>query len=232
MSCRKFRKQIFLYRTGELSPRQRKQLERHLAVCANCAAFQRKVKSDLAVLEKLRKEHIQVPDEAGMTNALLAEISRMQKIKSFAGAQSWLERIIPRFYWPTVRLALAACVFLIVGGFVLQEAYILNRISRLEENYKQQQNGLFAPSNDSSGQDANRFWIAMEQVASVQGDKILVDKKALQEVLNSCKELQFSNKLLISYLCEKVPGLDASRIDELESALQKNKKLIRYIRQL
>jgi len=224
---------IFLNRPGELSQRERQKLARHLSSCKECAALQERIDNEFKILHALKQERIDIPEKSQMTNAIIQSIVEIENSRLQHGFVNWLNQYIPQMYWPRIRFVLSTCIFLIISAFLVQQVSILHRVSELEKNLNRQAS-LTGQSIQLSDRDIDSFFANMNQYASVQGDKILIDKKALQRLLQSYDKLQFTNKILLGYLEANIPGFDKENIDirKLEKFINRKKNLQYLLKEL
>ena len=116
-NCKQFEKQIFFYAMGELSDKEKEIIEKHLAECADCAAFYEKQK---VFISKLEKRPSLTP-----TNDLLEECrselrTRLQHERRARLAPSLWEKIMEFFTAPAqpARVLLTTAALLLFGLFI------------------------------------------------------------------------------------------------------------------
>ena len=145
MKCKHFKDWLYLYGDDELTPAQKQQLDRHLAGCPDC---RREQGVALQMADRIRQSRGIEPEAAEP-----AELT--QQILNRIAAQSLIEhtpKIVPRglniFMKPSLRLAMAMTVLIIVGAFAMQSVSLLSRVSRLEQKFAAQTADLRVPELD------------------------------------------------------------------------------------
>lgn len=233
MSCKKYQKMLFLNRSGELSQSEILQLQHHLSTCTACAALQNKINHDAEMIKNIRQTKISVPNAPQMTDDILS-LTNIQQFAGKAKNNSRTDHLSSQFALPRLRIVLAVFVFLITVGFLAQEMVILGRISKLE---KQLADKTATPSRVvRESMDMNSFIKRLDHIATIKDDKMLIDKQALETLLQSYRELKINNKILLQYLQDhqtEFEGLNEKNVDldEIRKMIQKDKRLRQLIRE-
>ncbi len=233
MSCRKYKKMLFLDRPGELSPGEQKELQRHLLTCAACTKLQEKIENDKAIIERLRQTAANVPNAPQLTDDILAGI-RLQRRATNIPKKHRTDIISARLTLPRLRFILTTFVILILAAFLGQEVMILGRISKLE---KQLADKPTVQSHDIQESAVLKSFLKnLNQLDLVKDDKILVNKKSLETLLKSYGELKMSNRILLQYLQDhkaEIEGFYEKSInpDQIEKVLKKDKRFRQLIRE-
>jgi len=236
MSCKHYQILLHLNRPGDISPRQRRKLERHLVQCAACSQEKTRIEKADQYIKTVRETTPKLKEPGLLTAGILRTIRGTQ----FLPRKNRLDF----FSLPGTRLTLIGISALLVGAFFLQEFLVLYRVSQLEQKIARQsskQAGLVeiltAKFNRGrvihaleTGEWLNNLHLDRREQG---GDRIVLDSRKLGALLKSYRELLRQNRLLVLYLREKFPelekiiredGLDLDRI--IQGDKRKNKKYI------
>ncbi len=107
MNCRRAEKWLLLREAGELAPRKRLRLEKHLAGCAPCRAY----RADLERVLAAARRSLPAGAPAAQTLAAIREAARAEVAARPAAARSWNAAL-----WNPA-LAAAAIILLCLGGW-------------------------------------------------------------------------------------------------------------------
>jgi len=107
MACRDFEQRVALYVEDDLDPVERYGTERHLRLCADCAALAEDLRESQAVFKSLRQT---VPDEA-----MLLSVRREVFDDMRAMPRTWADILFGAF---RPRATLAGVLLLFIGSFV------------------------------------------------------------------------------------------------------------------
>jgi hypothetical protein len=125
MKCRSFEKQLYLYREGELSPRQRWRLERHLKHCPECAAAAEAIARTGALVADLATADTAAVPPADLASGIMQGLRGKEAdvLRIHHPARRGRVALIPA-------LATAALTLLVV--MAANEILLMRRINRLE----------------------------------------------------------------------------------------------------
>lgn len=157
MKCKHFKDWLYLYGDDELTPAQQQQLDRHLAGCPDCRREQRVALQMADRVRQSRGIEPEAPEPAELTQQILNRIAAQSLIEHTPKVAS---RGFNLFMNPSLRLAMAMTVLIIVGVFALQSVSLLSRVSRLEQKFAAQTTGLRIPELDPAlvfGQESD--WV-------------------------------------------------------------------------
>ncbi len=225
MTCRKAKKWLVFYREGELAVEQYRQLQAHIAQCNYCRQEYEDYQQQGHCLQRLKQTPALEHPEP-FTNAILFSIRRQRSTTR----RSPFERLLDASSRTSMRIAVASAIVLLVGLFVVQEVYILQRLHRLEQRLAQQ------PEPNGTGvlRMTEQYQQLLDELAG-QNETLVVDKKMLQEWLDSYNQLEMSHNMLLKLLLEK-ENLGISLDNGLTAAelrrLLENKSLLKRIREL
>ncbi|MBN1464953.1 hypothetical protein JXA02_04280 [candidate division KSB1 bacterium] len=221
MNCKTARKLLHLT-PDEISIGDWQALRAHLAACETCRDEQRLFEVQRSALNEIRLEpHLDHPTE--LTNDILRSV----RAAGFCRVRAKpVDKLLDLFARRPVRLAFAACVTLMIGLFIAQEIIILRRFARLE--------GRLAQTASST-----QFATSPQDVLSLlgqEGERVVIDKKLLEEFLLSYGDLQMKNRLLLQALEEQaqrsnITWQDGLTEEELRSLL-KNKTVQQKLKEL
>lgn len=197
---------LHLYKESELNRREQRRLSRHLRHCGECKAKHAELQRLERILETANETAPEMPHAAGMTRRIMNEVIALKSAEGKAGLFS------PLVSWirmPKVRLSLAAAAVCIIGVFLVQEAVILTRISRLEQRLT-----AYASSSPAS---AGRLKMQFSSEAAIhslrtrflstapsraQDDLIEISRSDMEAFMTAYKEQILTNRLLLLMLKE------------------------------
>ncbi|MBN2411189.1 zf-HC2 domain-containing protein [candidate division KSB1 bacterium] len=245
--CTYYQKQLHLYRSGELSDRERDRLNRHLASCPDCAAIRKELADMDHKIEQLRGES-PVPDKPeALTGNIMHVLTSYEKLKSYQ-EHSTYDNLIKFVFAPRIRFALLAVIVVIVGLFFIQESLLMVRIARLEKKISQNtaaginRTGItqyFVLENkllslEKSGLFPSGSFLTVNNIEN----EIVTNEKLLNALLENYKSIKIQNELLLQLLKNTNPdffhitlkdGLDRAEIEKL---LRNKKEILRLIKEL
>lgn len=222
MNCKTARKLLPLT-PGEMPLSAWQRLRAHLAGCATCRDEHRTFEAQRSALSEIRQEpHLDCPEE--LTNAIMRSVQTARQFSR--GRAKQLDRLLDIFALRPVRLVFAASITLMIGLFIAQEIIILRRFARLE--------GRLTQTASST-----QFATSPQDVLSLlgqEGERVVIDKKLLEEFLLSYGDLQMKNRLLLQALEEQaqrsnITWQDGLTEEELRSLL-KNKTVQQKLKEL
>jgi len=125
MSCRSFEKQLYLFREGELGPRQRRRLERHLKRCPACAAEAEAIARSATRIAELSAADAAAPVPADLRPGILSRLGETQAppLPTLSTRRRGRIALVPT-------LAAAALVLLVL--MTAHEVLLGHRLTRLE----------------------------------------------------------------------------------------------------
>ena len=131
MKCREVQHQLYLYRPGELTTEHQKAVERHLAVCPDCAAMRDSMLELEKRISEIRGMEPRTKDPAGLTDTVMrAALDADGPAMRSAGVL---------FDWsvsPAFRVAACLILFLLSGLFFAQTAVDARKVTALEYRLK------------------------------------------------------------------------------------------------
>ncbi len=241
MSCKNYQKLLHLNRPGEISPRQRRKLEQHLARCGTCSQEKIRIEKADHNITAAREAKPELTDPGLLTAGILRTIRGLQ----FTPRKNRLDFLS----LPKIRLALIGISAILIGVFFLQEFVVLYRVSQLEQKMARQ-SGKQAGFHEVltakfSRGSVIRAFEKSELLKNVRLDDaeagdvpIVLNSSTLNALLKSYREMQRENRLLLLCLREKFPELediffeDALDLKELEKIIKGKKKNFKYIHRL
>ena len=239
MSCKHYQKLLHLNRPGEISPGQRRKLQRHLNRCAACSKEKIKIEKADDYIAQVRKTKPELSDPGLLSAGIMRTIRGIR----FTRRKNPLDFLA----LPKTRLALIWISAILVGIFFLQEFLVLYRVSQLEHKMSQQpgkQTGLhevltakFSRGSVIRAFEKNAF-LKNARHDDMEGDSIELDSRTLYALLKSYHELRQENRLLLLYLREKFPELadiffeNTLDVKKLEKFINSKKKNFKNIHRL
>ena len=228
MTCRDVKKYLAFYREGELSESQQRQVYAHLAECEMCRQEFEEYRWQQDWIQEL-KQSPKLVNADQLTRSVMFTVRQMQR--SQVKRSGFFERLFETLNRTSIRFAVGTAIFMLVGLFVIQEAYILKRIYHLEQRLAQQT----TPAESINSRFSKSYAQLLEAVDN-QGDHVLVDKQMLQEWLSSYNRLEMSHTLLLKLLIEQENNVDISLDNGLSASeiqtLLENKSLLKRLREL
>ena len=241
MSCKNYQKLLHLNRPGEISPGQRRKLERYLTRCAACSQEKIKIEKADDYIAAVRETKPELT-EPGLLSAGILRTIRGTRFSPRKNPLDFLSL-------PKTRLALIGISAILIGVFFLQEFLVLYRVSQLEQKMSQQpgkQAGFhevltakFSRGSVIRAFEKSEFLKnARLDETETADDPIVLNSSTLYALLKSLRKLQRENRLLLLYLREKFPELediffeDALDLKKLEKIIKGKKKNFKYIHRL
>jgi hypothetical protein len=206
MKCTEARRLMHLNRPGELTEDESRELERHCAGCASCAAERENVRASERFLERLRAFTPAPGSPEALTSSIMVRIrteprAERQARQKDVGQAGWLlDWILGWFYTPAFRYSSAIVIAVAVLAFVGEQLSIVNSVSNLESRLAgPQRSGIqmaYALNLDSirrlrKPKDLDR--LLQLQIPTNAGDRILVSQGtilALQQLIAARGTLQ------------------------------------------
>jgi hypothetical protein len=132
MSCHRYQEMLHLYRPGELTPEDARELEEHLKTCADCSALKGRIWSAEGTIRNLRDYVPAHPDPERALAAIAKAIQGLPAPGHRPHHVGWLDRLLVSFEVPSIRFASAFAILFLAGAFLFQQVRILNDVSDLE----------------------------------------------------------------------------------------------------
>jgi hypothetical protein len=243
MRCGTAERLLHLHREGELRPRQRERLERHLVRCPVCRQRARSIQADLARLEAARREISPPPIPGGLTETILRRIlptgasGRARPVRRTGGGFAPLLRPLP-----------ALLGLLLLGALALQEYLILNRLAALEGRLEATALHTLTPGGTPVlGSELERGIGRLDAAARLlerteslghAGDWVVVRRTDLVALRETLRRVPGSEGGLPQVVVDRYPELGAVRLEdgldrtELDLLLAHRAELLRLLRSL
>ena len=123
MNCRKAKKYIYLFRDGELSQKEKKQLEQHLKNCQSCSHLFNDLNEFKRIIVENEDADELIENPEKLTNSILNAIDEADSKKSL--------KIISITSHPVFRVAASFLIILQITLFFSQQTYIDNSVADL-----------------------------------------------------------------------------------------------------
>lgn len=133
MTCTEY--QFWIESQTDLSSAEQRDLERHLAVCADCRRVAQTMQSYEIGIKALQQITLTETDENAVEAIIGAAkmTSRLRPVKQ----RMWVEQLVNMITEPVFRFATAALIVLTLGLFGFQEVYTVHQLNQLAESMAQ-----------------------------------------------------------------------------------------------
>jgi ribosomal silencing factor RsfS len=231
-----YQKLLHLYRSGELSRRQAKKLERHLNCCEGCAREKRQIEKTERLMAKARSTTPLLPNPQQLTEVIMQALQYEKSAELVKKGVKYESRWFDWFYMTRVRFALVSIVLVVLGIFIFQSTMILHRVSSLEQKMALQ------------AARAEREWYprpkkvmlrALEDAARVPDnwpdDWVVIDRKTLDVLLRVYEKWHRGDERGLYQLekdfplFEKLDFADGIKKSELKEILKNKKQILQFI---
>ncbi|NIM11534.1 MAG: hypothetical protein GTO45_05520 [Candidatus Aminicenantes bacterium] len=231
-----YQKLLYLYRSGELSRREIKKLERHLDRCEECAREKLQIEKTERLMAKARSTTPLPPNPQELTERIMQTLQYEQLeglgIKGVKYKYRWLDW----FYFPKVRFAMVGIVLVVLGIFILQSTMILHRVSSLEQKMALQ---AARAEREWHPRPKKAMLRALEDAARVSDnwpdDWVVIDRKTLDVLLRVYEKWHRGEKRGLYQLekdfplFEKLDFADGIKKSELKEILKNKKQILQFI---
>ncbi len=192
MTCDHFQQYIYLFKEGELTPVQEKQLKDHLSKCQNCSRDFGKIEKSLDSFsvhsQNLLTNYTVNPKFADDLLAGLPERSE----------SSIVDKLLSKLDYLFVPALIKGVSFLIILSFFIHEFYMINRIAALEDQVKQLSGVAhrnISPQRLDKVLDyslSNREILSSEEVITLLNTsfRIEITGELIQKIINTIPELK------------------------------------------
>lgn len=225
MECKSYQRLLHLNRRGEISGRQWRKLERHLAVCGRCAEKAKMIERTDPYLQALRDIEPELDDGEALTKKVLDKID---KTSLGSRRKLWgesLYRGVSTRSFPLLQPALIGIVLVTVCAFLFQEFVILDQVSRLEKKVASYSAISGAPGIGNPQISAlNRRMDRLEEQynlfdralsgADRETGRVLLDTGTLNTLMSEIVDLQLTNAILVEMLTDISPELGALSLED------------------
>lgn len=131
MTCNHFQQYIYLFKEGEMTPEQERQLQDHLSSCQNCNREFHKVKETLDQFSvHSQKQLSNYKINPGFMDNVLSGIPEKPEA-------SIIDQLLSKLDYLFKPALIKAMSFLIIISFFIHEFYMINRIAALEDQVDQ-----------------------------------------------------------------------------------------------
>ena len=131
MKCDEYQKLLHFNRPGELDESQSKMLEEHVKVCERCLEKQYEIKKADAAITRLREMKPVLSEPAKLTNEIMSKIETSAQ-KEEKGFNKLIDAILDLLTLYQVRVTLSLITIFLVGTFLIQQVFVLNQVTKLE----------------------------------------------------------------------------------------------------
>jgi hypothetical protein len=134
MNCECIEKLLYLYRLGEQTKEEQGRVMQHLNHCISCRQLFEELKQFDLTMGYLRDDTPEFANKDVISDSIIHTIASERVSESASPNNGFWDTIISIFSRPPIRMALAGVSVCLVGLFIIQELFILDRIARLEES--------------------------------------------------------------------------------------------------
>lgn len=117
MNCDRVRPMLFLYRFGELSQPQTKEVLAHLRACERCRLEKDRIDSTETIIQRVRSYTPEVDNPDHLTSTIVSKVRQLHSVARRAGI---IDGLLDLFVLPRVRIVSATFVVLAIGTFLVQ----------------------------------------------------------------------------------------------------------------
>ncbi len=220
MKCNKFEE--LLYLQDELNLEETNLLDKHLKDCSECQQLKQEIEQSSLIINNLSAVDPIFEYPKILTNQILENIETRSKFN----ISTYFLKIIDLFFSPKVRYALGTIAFLLVLTFVFQQSVIMYRLSNLEQKITETSVNNYQLQTNKQN---NSFRVSLQNRETIE-----IDKKDLEILLESYKELNDRHDALIRLIEKKYPELanDMPNKYELRKIISNKKELSKIINEL
>jgi hypothetical protein len=216
MKCDNIKKLIYLNYI-ELSEKERKLIKVHLSKCDSCSEFEKSIIKSGSILKRIKA----IEPELTYPQVLTADIMESVRGKVKEDNFTLLKRIILDFLLSKkIRIAALVTVFGLISLFSYQQFFIIHKLNQMEKKIAV-----------GSGNTANTITYPVvinnkvfeEFVSGVEDDQIILNRKSLDKLIKSYKELKTDHDELLELLNDNIKNLE-KKLSERD--IQKLKQLL------
>ena len=184
------------FEDNELMNKDREKITKHLAKCDSCTQQFNEIRKSFAALSSLKIEPT-LHNPTSLTNDIMRSVRRFhvphQQVLTFS------EKVLDLMTHPKIRIAFGATLVMLLSIFCIQEATVHRRLYNLEQRIGRQMPGVTV-----SRSPLTSLRNKMELIDSQSNtEQIVIDKEALEKIVQSYNDLKIENKLLLKMLEEK-----------------------------
>lgn len=213
-NCHRIRHLLYLYRDGELSPKEKPIIDKHTKECSSCASILEKLHRTDYAIQQYRTQSIPKTDKDEVVNAAIQQVmkykSRSTKYKVFPDS-GLLATVVRPVLLSTIAAALCFLCFQQIRDAV--------RISTLENRLKQSGTAYVAEQSEDNVKSEIRAlkWRNPERQNSPfspQRSRAYVGSDLQNQVLSLWRHLIGKENDFIDYLLNRYPGLASITMDD------------------
>ena len=232
MKCDYYIKLIHLNRPGELKESEQKKLKNHLRICPDCRKVKQELEKMSAAVIAVKENEPVISDPKKLTANIIQEIKQLEK-KKIKKHNPILYNILDIFSRERFRYSLAAVVSGILLIFLIQQIYIINKISGLEQK-------VSTVSSRETGDDS--IIISSESIRKIfdvskfpqlentdlyrqliNNETITIDRRFLESLMEKYKTLESENLILKLIIRDRFPDFDESALQKELDRIKKRK---------
>jgi Putative zinc-finger len=218
--CSRVSKLLYLYRDGELSPKEKSLIDNHTRICPECASLLKKLQATDSYLERYRTAPVTSVNEDEVISAVLQQIANHKVPPQLAGKVARTKYEIPTLLLPSwLRPALIGSLVIILGFLCYQQLRDALTSSALEQRLKERtpsyamrqlrderETGVLF--RKLQGQEKLIGSLSSTQTKAVAGNQIY------DKVLDLWRQLFENKNGFLDYLSKKYPELSSININD------------------
>lgn len=203
MSCKKIKKRIHLYRSGELSNREKSQLQLHLSGCQKCREDLHKTLYFDSWTAQMRENPVYPEQPDKLVQQIIHSIKGSENLSGSRGG----------FLFSQLKIVVLVLGIVFLGGLVIEGGLLLKRISDLEAQIS---------SMSKKTENLSPIWLKnvfKENILNIMmssdsiwrerpGDKIVLDKTFLNQLTHFIRSLSLIKQNQLRETFQSYPGLE------------------------
>ena len=134
MHCDRYRKMLHLYRAGELTERERAELQAHLRTCRRCATEQEKILRADQHIEEIRRISPTLERPGVLAERIMTSLRQSEEMSNRNSLTQFIDRLLDSFSIPSIRYLSAFIVVTAIGSFSVQYVSLLQDIDNLQQS--------------------------------------------------------------------------------------------------
>lgn len=241
--CSSISRLLYLYRGGELSPKEKSLVDNHTRICSECTSLLKKLQSDNSYLEPYRSASVSLADPENVINATIQQIANHKQQSTKYKLQSTKYQIPSTPFTAWLRPALIGSIAVILCFLCFQQLRDAIRSSALEHRLKER-TPAYAVNQPTDGRETDlllRRWRGRDSrdgFLSLPQSRAETGKDLYEKVLLLWREIFGKKNGFIDHLQKQYPGLltitvdDGLSMEERTILATEGKALIKELEQL
>lgn len=242
MNCKKFEKYLYLWKPGELSENEARQLKSHLDHCPYCRGIRNQLLAQSEFINRMSESS--PPTAPDRMKDQIMQVTRQS-------GEGRVKKMVTPLLLSGRRVsgtaaALLLAIVLIAGAFFILEVKSMIRISRLEQQMRTQARA-HSPGNASRRRAfaggpvsvsagirhlTGRYEYLLE---NADEEQIVVNRGELSQLLNRYLNVTRENRILLNLIIRQFPELEGMSLNdgltagEIKALIKKKDSIIQVI---